>query len=358
MYLTTHNLGGDTMKIAIDLNGGDHSPLEVVAGISLAIKLGYIFPNQILALGDVTAINILKSQSLKDINLHAVNYRLCTDVVSMGEKISSFVKKRDSAISEGIKAVKSGETTAFISAGNTAAVVSLAVMILGRIKRGITPAIAVILPSSGGHCLLVDVGANANSAADDLLHNAMMGNIYAREILGLVKPRIGLLNIGEEIGKGHKDIHQAYALLEKSGLNFIGYVEGHDIFQGLVDVVITDGFTGNIILKASEGLAKMIMDMVRWELNRNGFFYLALPFLICALPFLYPILKSLKIKLDYNEYGGALLLGVPGNIIIAHGHSKRKTIAQAILAAVKETEHGITELMVSEILQPKKIPEV
>ncbi len=345
------------MKVAIDLNGGDYSPEEVVEGIILAIKHNYILPDQILAFGNLDAINILKLRGLKNTSLRSINYRICSDIVGMGEKIKSFAKKRDSTIYEGIKSLKSGEAEAFISAGNTAAIVSLSVMILGRIKRGITPAIAVILPSISGHCLVVDVGANANSDAGDLLHNAVMGNAYAREILSLSKPRIGLLNIGEEIGKGHKDMHRAYDLLENSGLNFIGYIEGNDIFKGTVDVVVTDGFTGNILLKSSEGLAKMIIDLVHWELRNHKFFYLALPFLICAIPFFYPILKSLKLKLDCDEYGGALLMGVPGNIIIAHGNCKRKTIAKAIKAAVFEIEHGIGELIILDLLQYKKIPE-
>lgn len=343
------------MNIAIDLNGGDLSPMEVIEGIRIAIKRGYVLPEQILAFGDQTAINMW--QKIKDPNLSRVSLRLCSEAVGMGDKLAVFAKKRDSAIARGIMAVKEKEADVFISAGNTAAVVTLSVMILGRIKRGILPAIAVILPSKNGHCLVIDVGANANSDAHDLLTNAIMGHAYAKEILGLDSPRIGLLNIGEEIGKGHRDLSSAYDLLSESGLNFIGYAEGNDVFKGTVDVAVTGGFTGNIILKSSEGLAKMILDMVRFELKTNKLFYLALPFLICAMPFLYPILKSLKSKLDYDEYGGALLLGVPGNIIIAHGHSKRKTIAKAIKAAIREAELGITDLIARELLDNKKIPD-
>lgn len=342
------------MNIAIDLNGGDLSPIEVIEGIRLALKRGYILPEQILAFGNQEAIDAC--QKVKDPNFQRVNLRLCTEVVGMGDKIAVIAKKRDSSIGQGIASVKANESDVFISAGNTAAVVSLSVLILGRIKRGIWPAIAVILPSKNGHCLVIDVGANANSDAHDLLNSAKMGSAYAKEILGLDSPRVGLLNIGEEIGKGHRDINSAYELLSESELNFIGYVEGNDIFKGTVDVAVTDGFTGNIILKSSEGLARMILDLVRLELKNNKLFYFALPFLICAMPFLYPILKSLKNKLDYDEYGGALLLGVPGNIIIAHGHAKRRTIAKAIKAAVKEAELGITNLILNELLDNTKTP--
>lgn len=343
------------MKIAIDLNGGDLSPVEVIEGIRIAIKRGYILPEQILAFGDQSSIDMISK--IKDPKLSLIGLNLCSEVVDMSDKLAVIAKKKDSAIARGISAVKEKEADVFISAGNTAAVVTLSVMILGRIRRGILPAIAVILPSRSGHTLIIDVGANANSDAHDLLSNAIMGNAYAKEILGLDSPRIGLLNIGEEIGKGHRDINSAYDLLAESELNFIGYVEGNDIFKGTVDVAVTGGFTGNIILKSSEGLAKMILDMVRTELKTNKLFYLALPFLICAMPFLYPMLKSLKNKLDYDEYGGALLLGVPGNIIIAHGHSKRKTIAKAIKAAVREVELNITDLILSELLEHKQKPE-
>lgn len=345
----------DDIVVALDLNGGDLAPTEVIEGIRIAVNRGYILPKQILAFGDHQAITALKR--IKDPGFRRINYRLCYDVVNMGDKLSDITKKRDSSISQGIASVKSKEADVFVSAGNTAAMVGLSVGILGRKKRSILPAIAVILPSKNGHCLVIDVGANANATENDLLNNAKMGSAYAEKILGLSSPRVGLLNIGEEIDKGHKDIHKAYGLIASSGLNFIGYVEGNDIFKGTVDVAVTDGFTGNIILKSSEGLAKMILDLVRMELKNNKLFYLALPFLICAMPFLYPILKSLKIKLDYDEYGGALLLGVQGNIIIAHGHSKRRTIAKAIKAAVREVELGVKDLVLNELLDHKKTPE-
>ena len=343
------------MNIAIDLNGGDFSPIEVIEGIRIAIKRGYVLPEQILAFGNQEAIDIVGK--IKDQSLQRINLRLCSEVIGMSDKIAVIAKKRDSAIGQGITSLKTGESNVFISAGNTAAVVSLSVMILGRIKRGILPAIAVILPSKNGHCLVIDVGANANSDAHDLLNSAKMGSAYAKEILDVDRPKVGLLNIGEEIGKGHRDINSAYELLSESDLNFIGYVEGNDIFGGTVDVAVTDGFTGNIILKSSEGLARMILDLVRQELKNNKLFYGALPFLICAMPFLYPILKSLKIKLDYDEYGGALLLGVPGNIIIAHGHAKRRTIAKAIGAAVREADLGITNLILNELLDNTTTPD-
>lgn len=343
------------MNIAIDLNGGDLSPQEVIAGIELALKRGYVLPQEILAFGNETAIKQLKACSYPA--MRRINYRLCLETVGMGDKITTGDRKRDSSISQGLISVKDNESSVFVSAGNTAAIVSLSVMLLGRIHRGVSPAIAVVLPSKNGHCLLIDVGAQANAEASNLLHNAIMGRAYAREILGLESPRVGLLNIGEEIGKGHKDIHQAYDLLQKSGLDFSGYIEGNDIFKGTADVAVVDGFTGNILLKASEGLAKMILDLVKGELKNNKLFYLALPFLFCALPFLYPILSSLKAKLDYEEYGGALLLGVKGNVIIAHGHAKRRTIAKAIRAAKKEAQLDIVHLLSQELTGEKKRPE-
>ena len=341
------------MKVAVDLTGGDYSPIEIVRGIMIAIKSEDISPSQILVFGDEAAIKILKSFP----ELKNVNYRLCSDIIGMKDKPDHSDRKKDCSLTNGICSVRDGESDVFISAGNTSAIVTLATLILGRIKRKVSPAIAAVLPSEGGHCLLIDIGANANSGPYDLLNNAKMGSAYFREILGVENPSIGLLNIGGEIGKGHKGINHTYDLLEKSGLNFVGYVEGNDIYIGHVDVVITDGFTGNIVLKVSEGRAKMMFDFLKAEYGNSKMFYLALPFLICALPFLYPSFRSLQKKLDYNEYGGALLLGVDGNIIIAHGRSKKKAIAQAIHTAVREAELNISARVLEELSNVKKIPE-
>jgi len=339
------------MRIAIDLSGDYVN--EVIHGIMLAIERGYVLPGQIAVVGTAEAIESMKR--LK--KLACLDSYPCAEQIGMGEKFSFETRNKDCSIVRAMNGLKDNHFDCFLSAGNSAIITSLATVMLGRTARGIFPAIAVTMPNVFGRCLLLDVGANANSAPKDLLHNAQMGSIYAEQHLGISRPKIGLINIGEEAGKGNANVHAAHELLSKSGLNFIGYIEGRDIFLGEVDVAVTDGFTGNNILKSNEGLVKMLYGAAKEEFKKSRWSYAALPFLICALPFLLPMIMKLKKRFDYKEFGGGLLLGVNGDVEILHGRSKRKAIALAIREAAKGDKSKASKLIASEMARKHKPPE-
>jgi len=223
-----------------------------------------------------------------------------------------------------------------VSAGNTGATMAAALLRWGRIPGIDRPAIAGVLPTERGGTILLDVGANVDCKPKNLVQFALMGSIYARNILGITSPRVGLLNVGEESTKGNELTQATYPLLEQAGLNFYGNVEGRDIFQGTVDVVICDGFVGNVVLKTGEGLADVLMKMIKREMQSNG---LARIGSLLALP----ALKQLKKRLDYSEYGGAPLLGVNGVAIVCHGSSRALAIKNALCRAREAAETGLVK---------------
>lgn len=333
------------MKIVVDAMGGDYAPLEVVIG---AVEASREFGIEIILVGDERKIR--HELSSLDTDKAAISIIHAAEVIEMGEHPAGAVrKKKDSSIVVGTRLVKEGAGDAIVSAGNTGAAMGAALLGLGRIKGIHRPAIASVIPTVKGGTLLLDVGANAECDPDNLRQFAVMGSIYSRKILGAANPKVGLLNIGEEETKGNPLYLEAFKLIKESGLNFIGNIEGRDITLGVSDVVVCDGFVGNVVLKFGEGLARDLMAMIRDELKKNIFVKIG-----AALVFSQA--KGLKRKLDYAEYGGAPLLGVNGVCIICHGSSQARAIKNAIRVAkecvdrnvVRSIRESICETMIGD----------
>lgn len=322
------------MRIVVDALGGDFAPGEIVRGAVLAVQE---YPLEVLLVGPETEIR----QELKNAGaagmprLDVVN---ATEVIGMDEHPGQAVrKKKDSSMVVGVKLVKEGRGDAFVSAGNTGAAMASALFGFGRIKGIDRPAIASALPTVNGACLLLDVGANADCKGRNLLQFAQMGQIYAERILGISRPKVGLLNIGEEATKGNELALEAYPLLKaQHGLEFIGNVEGRDIPAGKADVVVCDGFVGNVVLKFAEGLAKSLIGMLKEAATSS-----LMGTMGGAL--LKPALGGLKKKMDYTEYGGAPLLGVDGICIISHGSSNAYAIKNAVRVAAECVQNRVVE---------------
>jgi glycerol-3-phosphate acyltransferase PlsX len=259
------------------------------------------------------------------------------DAVPMGEQPAVSLRHRPhSSIAVGMGLLREGKAEAFVSAGNTGAVVAFALTRLGRLPGVHRPALATPFPTKDGACLLLDVGATADARPAYLLQYAQMGAAYAQHVLGVTHPRVGLLNIGSEPGKGSQLAREAYPLLEKSALDFVGNVEGNELPRGSADVVVTDGFTGNMALKIAEGAAETLVTELR-ALLLSKFHYKL------AAAVLRPAFRSLARRLDYAEYGGAALLGVRGIVIIAHGRSNPRAIQNAVAVAERAAGSGLLE---------------
>lgn len=322
------------MKIAIDAMGGDNAPEEVVKGAILACReLGA----EIVLVGDEERIGaILKGQSVSGLRLEVYN---ATEVIGMDDHPASAVKKKkNSSLVVANRLVKEGSASAVISAGNTGAAMSGSLLTLGRIKGINRPAIASPMPTNTGVSVLIDAGANADCDPHNLFQFALMGSIYAEQVFGIPKPRVGLLSIGEEETKGNKLTVEAHQLIKQSPINFIGNIEGRDVHRGECDVIVCDGFVGNVVLKISEGLAGALFGQIRTALTRN--LITTTGALLVKSAF-----KSLKGRMDYTEYGGAPLLGLNGISMISHGRSN----AKAIKNAVKTTMKAVNEDIVGKI---------
>lgn len=315
------------MKIAVDAMGGDYAPREAVIGALEASKDGI----DVILVGDRDCIlkELGKERRGRLEILHT------TEVISMGEQPAAAVRrKKDSSIVRSVKLLKEGGASAFVSAGSTGAVMAAALLGLGRIKGNDRPAIASVLPSQKGGTVLLDVGANVDCKPKNLLQFGIMGYLYSEKILGIKNPRVGLLSVGEEDSKGNELTLEAFPLLQRAGINFIGNVEGRDLFSGSVNVVVCDGFVGNVVLKAGEGLAMALMRMMKEELTRN---WLAKMGTALTLP----AMKEIRRRVDYAEYGGAPLLGVNGVVIVCHGSSTALAIKNAIRAAAGAVSCGL-----------------
>ena len=245
-------------------------------------------------------------------------------------------KKKNSSIRVCANLVAQGKAHAFVSAGNTGATWTSAKFVMKMIEGVHRPALAAILPSQKGHTVLLDVGANVDSKPSHLREFAVMGHFYAQMVLNIDHPRIGLMSIGEEEGKGNEVIRETYAVMKATGLNFIGNAEGRDVFNGNVDVVVCDGFVGNVVLKASEALGEMVSQALTSELKKN-------PLRIMGATMAKGAFRGLKKRMDYSEYGGAPLLGVNGGCIVCHGRSSAKAIRNAVRVAAEFVENRINE---------------
>jgi len=321
------------MRIAIDAMGGDHAPRAIVEGVVLAARenrSGCEFVLVGLEEEVRAELDQLKAKRLPITTVHA------SQTIEMHEKpVEALRQKKDSSIGRMIDLVKEGNADAAVSAGNTGAVVAASLLKLRTLAGIDRPAIAVLMPNPvTGVTVLLDGGANAECKPANLRQFGVMGSIYAEEVLGLENPRVGLLSRGEEESKGIPLTRESYALLEHEPINFIGNVEGHDIFDGTVQVVVCDGFTGNVVLKTSEALAETISTLIKRESKRT------LPSLVGAA-LMRPVFRLLKKKVDAAEHGGAPLLGINGAVIICHGGSSGLAIRNGIRAAERFVEHDV-----------------
>ncbi len=302
--------------------GGDHGPAVIVEG---AVASVHEHGASVILVGDKAAIE----RELCRCNAHdlGIEVRNASQVVGMGESPSQALRrKRDSSLRVAADLVRDGEAAAFVSAGNTGAAMAIAMFVVGVLPGVDRPAIAAVLPSLRGFTVLLDAGANVDPKPRHLVQFAVMGHVYARDILGYDNPRVGLLSVGAEEGKGNDLTKDAYDELKGSSLNFVGNVEGREIYNGRCDVVVTDGFTGNVALKISESLAEMLASMIKEELARDLRSKLG-----AALAM--PAFERFKKRVDYTEMGGAPLLGINGAAIICHGASPVKAIKNAVRVA-------------------------
>ena len=328
------------VKIAIDAMGGDNAPSAIVAG---AVRAARELPHHLVLVGQRDAV---EQELSRYPNLPpTVTVHHASEVVAMDESPAvSIRKKRDSSIAVAMQLAKERKADAVVSAGNTGAMVAAGVFTLGLLSGIERPGIGIVLPGLTSPSLLIDVGANIESKPVHLLQYAIMGASYVRHILHVERPRIGLLNIGEEASKGTDLMKEAFALLEHSSLNFIGNVEGRDIYASTADVVVCDGFVGNVALKASESLAKAVAALLKRELTRNLLTKL-------GARLARPAFAALRKEIDYAEYGGAPLLGIDGVCIICHGASSAKAIKNAVAVAAEFVQHGLNEEIVRFIQQ-------
>jgi glycerol-3-phosphate acyltransferase PlsX len=315
------------LKIALDAMGGDNGPAPIIEGLLLALKRNNSF--SVIAVGKEELLLPLIPQKYK----HRIEILHCEDVISMSDSATDALKRKESSAYIAIELVKDGKADAFVSAGHSGASMSLATLRIGRIKGVSRPAIATLMPTVDKNTLVLDVGANVDCDAKNLKEFAIMGKVYAQEVLGIEKPLIGLLSNGEEESKGNEVTKEAFKLLECIP-NFIGNVEGNDIFNGSVDVVVCDGFIGNIMLKTAEGVADTIGKIIKQNLRRS------LVSILGAV-LMRKVFKGLKLKVDYAEYGGAPLLGVKAPVIIAHGKSNAKAMQNAIFQAVAAAQSDL-----------------
>ncbi len=319
------------MKIAIDAMGGDFGPEPIIEGVIKALEkkdfIAYL-------VGDEEVIKPLIPENL----IKKVRFINSKDVIRMDEGATEALKRKESTIYKSIELLKQGEVDGVVSAGHSGASMSLATLKLGRIRGIRRPAIVTFMPTiKKTYSLVLDVGANVDCDAHNLFQFGLMGDVYARVVLNKDKIKLGLLSNGEEKSKGNSVTKEAFKILKESFENFSGNVEGGDIFKGDIDVIITDGFIGNIVLKTSEGVAETIGKMIKEEINNSGLLQK-----IGAL-LLKPVFKGLKKATDYAEYGGAPLLGVNGCVIIAHGKSNSKAIKNAIFQAIKFIENDVNK---------------
>ena len=306
------------MKVAVDAMGGDFGPRVTVEG---AIKASREYKTEVLLVG---VEDLIKKEFDKfnhsQSNMTIIN---ATEAIDMGEGILSIRRKKKSSIRIGAQLVKEGEADAFVSMGNTAAVVYISKKILGALKGVEKPALSLLIPNIKGLTLLIDVGANVNCRPHHLEQFAVMGHTFMGSVMGIKKPRIGLMSVGEEKVKGNELTKEVFERLQDSPLNFIGNVEGKDIYSGKADVIVSDGFTGNVALKVSEGVVETFSYFARTEIMKNFFAKIGL-FLMKRN------LKRIYKKVDYTEYGGAQLLGINGVCIIGHGRSNSNAVKNAI----------------------------
>lgn len=315
------------MRIAVDMMGGDHAPQEIIMG-TLAAARTYLNHNFIL---------VGKKEALGNYQLpNNVSHVAAEQVMAMDESVENLRQKRDSSIWVATKLVKDGEANAIISAGSTGAQMAAATLLLGRIKGIDRPAIALVLPTLKGGKLVLDAGANVEVKPEQYVQFARMGSLYMQKIYQIASPKVALLSNGTEPCKGTETVVAAHQLLEKEPIHFIGNLEGRDIPFGEYDVLVCDGFTGNVVLKLAEGLSKALFSQIKEEMSKTFLRKVGASLVL-------PGLKEIKKQFDYKEHGGAPLLGVKGISVVCHGSSDAYAIKNALKLAISCVEVGFIQ---------------
>ncbi len=326
------------MKIIIDAMGGDNAPQ---APVEAACRAAKELDVEIVLVGKTDAIE----EELKKHNYsgNAITIAHADEVISNHEEPAKAVRsKKGASVVVAANMLKNGEGDAMLSMGNTGALLAAGLLIVGRIKGVLRPALATLLPSAKGPKMLIDAGANTNCKAENILQFAIMGNIYMKNVLSIESPTVGLMSNGEEEGKGDELTKAAFPLLKKAPLNFIGNIEGRDVMEGTADVITCDGFVGNVILKTVEGMGHVVSDKVKGIFKKNFFTKLGALFVMGGL-------NEFKQSMDYREYGGAPLLGTKQPVIKGHGSSDAKAVFSAIYQAKKFVETNVIEEIVNNI---------
>jgi glycerol-3-phosphate acyltransferase PlsX len=321
------------MKIALDAMGGDYAPDVTVAG---AIEAVSEYDVEVILVGDKDRLNEVLKEKRYPANRITIFH--ASEVAGMDESpVAVLRKKKDSSIRKAVELVKTGNADAAVSAGHSGVAMATALYLLGKVPGVDRPAIAAIMPSLTGHFVLLDAGANVDCKPENLLEFAYMGNAYYKAIFNEAAPKVALLSIGEEDTKGNELTKEAFKLLKRSqGFNFTGNIEGKDVFAGHADVIVSDGFVGNIVLKTSEGLAETIIKMLKREIanvatGKLGYLMIK------------PAIRNFKKRTDYDEYGGAPLLGINGTCIICHGRSSTRALKNAIKVASEMARQRVHE---------------
>ena len=322
------------MQIALDAFGSDQAPLPEVEGAVLAIKEGLC--EKILLVGKKDVLQKLLDKYIYDES--RIEIVDASDVVTMHDSPAAVLKKKkDSSLVRAVQLYKEGRCDAVVSAGNTGAMMSVSLFTYGRIKNILRPAIAITFPTIKDPEIVLDVGANVDCSAENLVQFAMLGSLYSHFSLGIEKPEVALLNIGEESAKGNELVKNAYKKLEElKDINFTGNIEGKDVLKGVADVIVCDGFVGNVMLKTVEGAAFAIFEIMKQQMKKDWIAKIG-----ALLSF--PVYKYLKKKLDHTEYGGALLVGLNGVSVISHGRANAKAIKNAVRFAAKISESGFVQ---------------
>lgn len=325
------------IRIAIDAMGGDFGPEPIIEGVVEALDQKSFLP---ILVGDKEQIISL----IPEFYLEKVQIVESSDVIDMSDQATQALKRKESSIYKAVDLVRNGNADAVVSAGHSGATMTLATLRIGRLPHISKPALATIMPNKHGKTLLLDVGAVTDCTAQNLFEFGVMGEIYAQKLLGLKNPSVGLLSNGEEDSKGNALTKEAFKLMQAVP-GFKGNVEGSDIFNASVDVVVCDGYTGNIVLKASEGVVSTVFDLMKTHIKKS------IPAKIGAFMMKKKVFTKLKEKVDYAEYGGAPLLGVKGCAIISHGKSNAKAIKNAVFQAIAYSDSGVNEAIETQLVK-------
>ncbi len=331
------------MRILVDAMGGDNAPFAIVEGAIAARKQ---IEHEIILIGrEDVVLPAMKKHKAKDIE-----FVDATEVITNDEApVKAVRSKKDSSIVKGLNMLKNGEADVFLSAGSTGALLAGGLFILGRVQGIDRPSLAAIYPVIGSSpSLLIDAGANTECKPNNLLEFATMGSIYMEKVMGLENPRVGLLNNGAEENKGTTLTKAAHELLAKSSLNFVGNVEARYLQDGVCDVIVSDGFTGNAVLKVTEGMGLMILRELKRRFTKNGMTKMGALFLSKEL-------KNIKVELDYTEYGGAPILGVKGALLKMHGSADEVAVEKTILKAIPYVENSVVETIQNSTIELEEI---